>query len=180
MKKFLIRGVRASWCGALFVSLFLVTVRVESVELVVRAGANARGAVPVSWELGKLYGDSKNFSLWQVDGGKEKPVAVQLDPDARRVHWIVSGMKAGTSRSYRLLPSSERKAGSGLGKGVECVNDGKNLLFSIGEKKIIRYNHAVVKPPGKPDPAYDRGGYIHPVWTPSGKLLTNDLSLIHI
>ena len=137
MKKSSIRGVRAGWCGALFVSLFLFAARVESVELVVHAGDNARGAVPVSWGLGKLYGDSKSFSLWQVDGGKEKPVAVQLDPDTRRVHWIVSGLKAGTSHSYRLLPSSERKAGGGLGKGVECVNNGKNLLFSIGEKKII-------------------------------------------
>ncbi len=124
MKKFSIRGARAGWCGALFVSLFLFAARVESVELVVHAGDNARGAVPVSWGLGELSCDSKSFSLWQVDGGKEKPVAVQLDPDTRRVHWIVSGMKVGSSRVYRLLPSSGKKASAGLGKGVECVNDG--------------------------------------------------------
>ena len=78
MKKFSIRGVRGGWCGALFVSLLLVAARVESVELVVHAGDNAHGEVPVSWELGKLYGDSKDFSLWQVEGGKEKPVATPM------------------------------------------------------------------------------------------------------
>ena len=179
MKKFSTYGFRACRPGALFVSLLLAAARVESVELVVHAGGGERGAVPVSWDLGDRYSGSKSFSLWQVEGGKETPVAVQLDPGARRVHWIVSGLKAGSSRSYRLFPASERKAVAGLGKGVECVNDGKNLLFSIGEKKILRYNHAVVKPPGKPDPAYDRGGYIHPVWTPSGKLLTNDFPPNH-
>ena len=65
MKKKSMSGVRSGFCGVLAVLMFFaLAVRVESVELVVHAGGSARDDVPVSWDLGDRYADSKSFSLW--------------------------------------------------------------------------------------------------------------------
>jgi hypothetical protein len=60
---------------------------------------------------------------------------------------------------------------------VECADDGKGLTISVGGKKVLRYNHAVIE---QPDPVFSRSGYLHPVWTPSGKVITNDSPKNHL
>lgn len=60
---------------------------------------------------------------------------------------------------------------------VECVDDGKALTISVAGKNVLRYNHAVVE---QPDPVFSRSGYLHPVWTPSGKVITNDSPKNHL
>lgn len=60
---------------------------------------------------------------------------------------------------------------------VECVDDGKSLTVSVAGKKVLRYNHAVVE---QPDPVFSRSGYLHPIWTPSGKVITNDSPRNHL
>src|SRR5882672_2030073 len=54
---------------------------------------------------------------------------------------------------------------------VECVDNGKNLTVSFGGKPVLRYNHAVIE---QSDPVFSRSGYLHPIWTPAGKTITND------
>src|SRR5436853_5589893 len=48
-----------------------------------------------------------------------------------------------------------------------CSDDGKRLSLSVDGKTVLQYNYAVVE---QPDPLYSRSGYLHPVWTPSGKI----------
>lgn len=60
---------------------------------------------------------------------------------------------------------------------VDCVDDGKGLTLSVGGKKVLRYNHAVIE---QPDPVFSRSGYLHPIWTPSGKVATNDSPKNHL
>jgi len=60
---------------------------------------------------------------------------------------------------------------------VECADDGKGLTISVAGKKVLRYNYAVIE---QPDPVFSRSGYLHPVWTPSGKVITNDSPPNHL
>jgi hypothetical protein len=60
---------------------------------------------------------------------------------------------------------------------VECVDDGKGLTITVAGKKVLRYNHAVIE---QPDPVFSRSGYLHPIWTPSGKVITNDSPKDHL
>lgn len=62
---------------------------------------------------------------------------------------------------------------------VTFKDDGKNYLFKFGEKPILRYNHAVIQPPKGIDPLYARSGHIHPLFTPKGKVVTDDFSDDH-
>ena len=58
--------------------------------------------------------------------------------------------------------------------------DGKHLVVSHAEKTILRYNYGTIKPPEGVDPVFERSGYVHPIWTPSGKVITNDSPKNHL
>lgn len=60
---------------------------------------------------------------------------------------------------------------------VDCVDDGKSLTVTVGGKNVLRYPHTVVE---QPDPVFSRSGYLHPLWTPSGKTVTNDSPPNHL
>jgi len=59
----------------------------------------------------------------------------------------------------------------------ECVDDGKHLTLKAEGKKVLAYNYAPVE---QPDPLFTRSGYLHPIWTPSGKVVTNDSPKNHL
>ena len=57
---------------------------------------------------------------------------------------------------------------------VTCVDSGEELVLSVGEKPVLKYQHAVKEAPEGIEPVYRRSGYIHPVFTPSGRVITDD------
>lgn len=63
---------------------------------------------------------------------------------------------------------------------VECLDREGSLIVRAAGKDVIRYNHAVVSPPPGADPVYARSGYIHPVWTPDGRVISNDFPGNHL
>lgn len=64
---------------------------------------------------------------------------------------------------------------------VECKDiDGKHVVFSVGGKDVIRYNYGHIPPPAGVDPVFGRSGYLHPVWTPAGQVISNDVPKNHL
>lgn len=60
---------------------------------------------------------------------------------------------------------------------AECVDDGKQLTLKVDGKNVLRYNYTLVE---QSNPVFSRSGYIHPIWTPSGKVVTNDSPANHL
>jgi hypothetical protein len=46
-------------------------------------------------------------------------------------------------------------------------------------RPVLQYNTAVVEPPEGIDPVFRRSGHIHPVWTPAGRIVTDEFPLDH-
>jgi hypothetical protein len=85
-------------------------------------------------------------------------------------------LKAGEKLTYRL----ERGEAASSVK-MECVNEAdKRLIVRRGERKILQYNMETVQPPAGVDAVFARSGYIHPVWTPDGRVATNDFAPKHL
>jgi hypothetical protein len=58
--------------------------------------------------------------------------------------------------------------------------DNKSILIKSSGRAVLRYNYGIIQQTeGKAGP-YDRGSYIHPAWTPAGKIITGDFSPEHI
>lgn len=98
------------------------------------------------------------WKLIRVSDGK--PVPCQVDGPR-----LVFLSKPGDS-DYRL----ERGAPPDFPL-VECSDDRKSLTVKAGGKPVLQYNHAEVE---QSDPVFSRSGFIHPLWSPEGKVVTND------
>ena len=148
----------------------------EPVTLEVAAGKHDRLGVPVAVELPEALARARHFTLTRLDDGK--PVAVQRVPGVRpAVAWIVGEkLAAGKARRYRLAPVQQPPAAKG---GVTVEDEGKHLLVRVGGKPVLRYNYALVPSPDPKTPYYARSGYLHPVYNPSGQVVTDDFNPDH-
>jgi hypothetical protein len=96
---------------------------------------------------------------------------LQVGP-AGRATFILGDLKSGQSRTYRMEEGTSPAAGDG--PRVDVNRDGDRLTFAAGGREILQYQGAKTPLPQGYDPAFERGGYIHPVHTPSGKLVSDD------
>ena len=62
---------------------------------------------------------------------------------------------------------------------VTCLGDGKHLRLQIGDRPVLQYNATMVESPGGIEPYYRRNGQIHPLFTPSGRIVTDDFPPDH-
>jgi len=97
------------------------------------------------------------------------PVPAQIEPgNPPRLWWILSGTtQAGRERYFELVKGPTMKASK-----VEVTKDDSILQIRQGETKVLQYNHAPVPPPEGKNPLYTRSGFIHPLWSPTGDVLT--------
>jgi hypothetical protein len=137
----------------------------------VRAGGHDRRDVPVCVALDVPAADLGLLAVAAVDRPDE-PVACQVDLGAGpRLSWVVAGhTPAGGVRRFRIERRQQRSAAASgvaarpVAGGVEVACDGR---------PVLRYNSARVEPPAGIDPRNGRSGFIEPVWTPAGRVVTD-------
>jgi type 1 glutamine amidotransferase len=145
-------------------------------ELAVHAGRYARSDVPVSAALEgvPLPRTAGALQLYEITAGRDVPVASQLEPgDPARLLWIVDGrLAAGRVRNYELRVVAERPAPSGDRSDVQVQDDGESVWIRIDDRPVLAYRYAIQPVPPNVDPVYERGGFIHPLYSPQGEVLT--------
>jgi hypothetical protein len=135
----------------------------------VEAGAFDRRGTPVSFALPE---DAAGRDLHLEDeAGRRIPLQV----DGAEAHLLLDHLPAGETRRYRLRPGAVPAA------GVQAREEDGGVSLSLGGAPVLRYNFAEADPP-RPgtDPVYRRGGYIHPLRTPSGRVVTDDYPADHL
>lgn len=129
---------------------------------------------PVSTPLPEGVDPSRPWKLVRARDGTEVPLQIDRTGPPQAV-WIHRGIP-GTPEPYRLDPGTPSSSPS-----VEAADvGGRHVLVSYRGRKILRYNHAPIDPPAGVDPVFTRSGYIHPVWTPDGRVLTHDFPAKHL
>ena len=148
--------------------------------ITVEAGKHTRIDTPVSVALGEIpeATSSAVIRLWERGiWARPVPVPAQIEPGTpARLWWIVRGTTpAGGKRIYHLVKEPAVKV-----PGVEVIKDNSVLLIRRGDRKILQYNHAPVPPPEGKSELYTRSGFIHPLWSPTGAVLTDMHPADHI
>lgn len=147
-----------------------------SVTLEVVAGDSDRENCVVLTELPSALRGRQHFTLTRIDNGQSIPVQVQSG-DTPNIVWIVrEKLTAGKVRQYRLSPATGKSAAA---DAVTVRDDGKRLHVKIGDKPVLVYNQAVVPSPDPKTPYYAKSGHIHPVYNPSGQMVTDDFNPDH-
>ena len=127
--------------------------------------------VPVSFDLtGITAVPGAALSLLQVDGDKKMPVPFQMSPPGkdRILTWLVRQEGEQMKLSFELVKAEPAK----FSMVTASEKDGA-LIIDAGNKKLLSYFHKTVYPPAGIDTNYKRSGFIHPLWTPHGQVLTN-------
>lgn len=141
-------------------------------RITVEAGGYARTDTPVSVSLdGVPFGFPQDeLHLVEVKGAQRLDVPVQLELGSPpRLWWVLSGAtQAGTKRIYELVQGAGPVASA-----VKAALNEKVLQVETNGTKVLSYNHAVVPAPAGQSPLFDRSAFIHPLWSPTGSVMTN-------
>jgi len=110
--------------------------------------------------------------LQQVFGNKKKPVSFQLEHGYHRFLWWMvkrEGAAVQQTQVYELGKGKQAKTGR---SSMKVVNQDGTLLLTDHGKKVLQYNFKTVYPADGVDTVYKRSGFIHPLWSPDGNILT--------
>lgn len=142
----------------------------------VRAGDHDRECCVASVELPPQLRAWRNLRLVRVDDGLAIPVQVDAAATPRASWCIREKLPAGKTQRYCLGPAADQPADP---NGVSVTDDGKRWWVQVAGKKVLAYNHAIVPAPDPAQPYYAKSGYLHPVFSPSGQLITDDFNPDH-
>lgn len=144
----------------------------QQLNFTVFAGEYSRKDCPVSLDLSATDPELNNscFQLYQLEGRTELPVPSQLEAGKTpRLWFILKGeLKKGGSREYVLRTTTETVAES----KIDIEKDRHGLKLICKGNPILNYQFNEVYPPAGIDPLFKRSGFIHPLWSPSGEVLT--------
>jgi hypothetical protein len=135
-------------------------------KVVVDAGAHGRRDVVVSFDLPEGQGGE-----WRLRDGKSD---VPLQVVGARGFFVVKELKAGATKTYTLEPGKAAAA-----SGVEAQKEGDDIQFTQQGRPLLRYRGGKGDLPEGVAPEYRRAGYLHPVLTPAGRTVTDDLPKDH-
>lgn len=155
-----------------FLLLSTVHGEVTLARIIVEAGQYDRNCVPVSIQidgLGYNFND-QFFKLEEIIEKKRVNVPFQIEQEhCCRLWWILSGVtQAGKTRLFELV------AGDSINYPADIfVRKLENeIVLQKLDKKILQYNYGTVYPPENVNPIFKKSGFIHPLWSPNGSVLT--------
>jgi hypothetical protein len=161
----------------ILISVFLafgLTVESQKTQLLhfyVEAGPFQRINTPVSVDLEAVSkSDTLGFQLCEKVKGQliEKPFQVESGY-VPRLWWILDGTTAaGKKREfflYKIAPQTIKNTIT-----TELTDD--NIILKKSTAEILHYRKSIMYPPKGVDTAFKRSGFIHPMFTPSGNVLT--------
>lgn len=116
---------------------------------------------------------ARSVTVARGAAGLELPV--QVGPDGRAT-FIVPEQKAGETLTFDLAAAGRSKA-----PGVEARPQRGRLEFTVGGRPAVVYQmdkDALPRPDIKPE--YKRAGYLHPIHTPAGTIVSDDYPAQHV
>jgi hypothetical protein len=138
----------------------------RDLKVTVSAGDYDRHDTVVQFKLPEDTGPG-GYALTDDSGQRTR---LQVGPSGRAT-FILGELKRGQTRTYRLDEGGDDGAKAAP---VEMSRDDDRITFSAGGKEILQYQGAKTPLPAGYGPEYQRGGYIYPLYTPSGKLVADD------
>lgn len=156
------------FCWLIFANSYAQKIATFEVEL---NSAGSELEMPVKIDLNMItFLPDTALSLVEVRGDKKSPVPFQIeDGKQRTLHWLIYPNENRSSRHvYELIKAKPKKRRS----NVQVQAENGLLTIYAGNKKILSYQYGTVYPLAGVDSAYQRSGFIHPLWSPHGQVLT--------
>ena len=128
-------------------------------------------AFPLSTDLDQIthLADS-SIQLLEIIQGQAKSIPFQINNQSgRKLFWMISS--AGSTSMKRVF-EVHKNSNTVTAPLLAIASDDAAIYIRRGGKDLWQYNHAIAYPPAGVDSAYARSGFVHPMWSPTGKALT--------
>jgi hypothetical protein len=103
-------------------------------------------------------------------------IPLQIDAE-RNASFVLAELKAGATKTYRLV---EMKSALSAVPGVEVIGERDRLTIKAAGRLLFGYQTEPGEMPSSDiKPIFKRGGYIRPVYTPAGRVVTDDFPPDH-
>jgi len=145
---------------------FNETNSVSDYTITVSAGGFDRSESVVSFH----FPEEVDAGTYNMTSEANQSLYLQVD-DENRGWFILDELGAGQSRTYRIESDPVTS-----NPNVSKTTDENTITFKADGRDVISYFHGDNSPPEVLDERYKRGGYIHPVRSPGGVVLTNHLN----
>jgi len=143
----------------------------EKVLVTVLAGDHERTHTVVGFNL-----PAQSTGARHVRDARGNLLPLQVEKD-RQVSFIVPQLKRGDQAAYELVSGGSQAQGD----GVQAKRDGTKAKIGLRRHPLLEYQ---AEPGDLPrddiKPLFKRGGYIHPIYTWKGKLVTDDFPPNHV
>ena len=144
----------------------------ELVKFNIQIEAN-RIEAPVSVSLdGINYNtDKSDLLLFEITKTGETAIPSQIETGHSAQLWfILKGVSEKNSERKFVLKLENNQTLNQ--QKISLIKDSKNLSLLANEKPILSYRFATMFPPEGINPLYERSGFIHPLTSPGGEVLT--------
>lgn len=158
----------------------------QTLRVLVETGEHPRRDCPITVELpADVLKLSNDWTLSELKDGDRSPHPHQFRRK-KLLTWILTGeTPAKTLRTFELKPATadSAKEDEPASRMVSVVPDGAldsgDLEIRHRERPVLTYHAAKANPPAGMDAKYARSGHIHPVRTPAGVIVSDQLSPDH-
>lgn len=151
------------------------SVSAQQPTITVNAGASKRDQSLVEVTFRNPLNSSASYKV--INPATGKSAETQHLAGNKLVFVLPDLLKPNEVAKYLLIKESRPKKKK---NPIEIVTKADGLLIKIDGKNALFYNTAVKQLPEKASEIYSRSGFIHPLYSPSGKILTDDFPLGHL
>ncbi len=131
--------------------------------------------VPISLSLDNIdyKRDSLQLQLYEITRSGQKFIPSQLESGhLARLWFVLEGVSKRNSTRKFVIRLGENKLPDQPDRLIYPDKSDGNLTFYSGKKPVISYRYETMYPPKGVSPLFKRSGFIHPLWSPKGEVLT--------
>lgn len=127
--------------------------------------------IPVSIDLDDVTLLPENkLNLSEVRGSQKIQIPFQIrDGENRTLYWCVINEN---NTQDKLVYELEKGEGSENQNLIQAKTEDGILTIHSSDKNFLGYHYETAPLPEGVDPSYKRSGFIHPLYTPNGQILT--------
>ena len=131
--------------------------------------------IPVSFPLDQLdyHSDSLQLALYEITGSGHRLIPSQVETGHTASLWFVlKGLsRKNTTRQFvirQINPTPDEQTED----RIQLRKSDGNLTLYAEKNPILSYRYETMFPPKGVDPLFKRSGFIHPLWSPKGEMLS--------
>jgi len=115
--------------------------------------------------------DSLSIKVYRDNKGEKILLKSQIQQGDKTALWLVPDKSIAPRTKVSFVVEVVNKWPNDQGKVLVSI-DSKDIHLMVGDQPVLDYRHVYQEAPDAADPIYGKSGFIHPLYSPKGNVLT--------